>query len=212
MSFKQILDLNYMTLELLQRQEYTGAVRISSKALRLLKSAQDEISQLPQSEDQQAHNSLDQCILLSAANESVSSHAKKYIYNQGIVLPPTMTNFNSISAILIFNSALAQHLSAETSSPSDASIRLLLKAKRMYELASRLHEINQNVLFQFVLVNNSAVISEKVGDMETSKTYFEFLMSTFMLFVDQQCTEEARQVRGFLRNLPMQHGAAAAAA
>ena len=102
------------------------------------------------------------------------------------------------STIIIFNLALAFHLSAlgittATSSSSSSNchnnnknkaLARLTKALKLYELALTLQEqekIQGNALFTLATVNNMGVIQRSIGESDKqARDYFEFLLSNLL--------------------------------
>jgi hypothetical protein len=73
---------------------------------------------------------------------------------------------------MIFNSALAHQLSAETSaSPA------MMKAKLLYRLICNPEDMAQSSLFQYAVINNLGVIEQKMGNASLSYQYFDLLPS-----------------------------------
>ncbi|CAJ1939309.1 unnamed protein product [Cylindrotheca closterium] len=211
MSFQSIIDLNTRTVELIQQQNYAGAIEASSKALRLQKSNLPELdNHLLSTTDNGAHPGfLDRCMLLTETDDNAATAADTFIYGTAICLPPTVTDNSLVSAILIFNSALAYQLYADTQA---SPVELLLRAKRLYGLAAQLRGVDRNILFQFAVINNSAVIERKIGDKNTATSYFEYLMEIFLVLIDRGCSKQLSQIRGFLNNVPKHNDNSAAAA
>ncbi|KAL3938164.1 MAG: hypothetical protein SGBAC_006871 [Bacillariaceae sp.] len=209
MTSKSIIDLNAVTVELLHKQDYVTAIEAASEALRLQqKTFQADRRAAVQAVDV-CDGLLDQCMLLSKTDDTKTSAADAFIYDHGIVLPPTIADKSLISAILIFNSALAHQLCAETG--AGPTIQLLHRANNLYKVVSEIPEMGTNILFQFAVMNNLAVIEKEIGDKTTATSYFEVLMEVFMLMIDQDCSHQLSQVRGFLMNVRFQIDAAGAA-
>lgn len=208
MVLRSIIDLNDNTVALINNQEFKRAAAVSSLALKRYRAdqASNNISSL-QNEDAD----VDQCMLFSTFDESIHCADKTFVYDQGIVIPSSIADCPAIASILIFNCALAHHLYAETMHEVDSQLHLR-KAKRMYQLAHQVRDADHNFLFHFAVVNNIAVIEAKLGEVELSKKYFEYLMTILMLFIDQGRTEHARRVLGFLSNVQSKAAALAAAA
>ena len=139
--------------------------------------------------------------------------ATPFIYEHGIAIPSTAVPFEVIYSILIFNSALSHQLLAQEQQDHATRQRYLLKAKTLYELACKASRdvVDNNVLFHFAVMNNTAAIEQQTGNRSLSERYFEHLMSIFMLLVDGDCTSRLHLLRGFLRNVPVQVKAASAA-
>ena len=164
-------------------------------------------------------DALDQCMLLLDYQEKVDHEEDRtastpFVYDKGIPIPPSvMATMPSekVSAILIFNSALAHQLYAQEQDRVTCQVHLQ-KSKRLYQLALRVCTgVEHNVLFQFVVMNNVAVIESQIGNQAQSANYLEQLMSAYMLILDQGCESRMGYLRGFLRNLPVHCNPASAA-
>mmetsp|Transcript_26020 Transcript_26020/g.63550 ORF Transcript_26020/g.63550 Transcript_26020/m.63550 type:complete len:145 (+) Transcript_26020:227-661(+) len=109
------------------------------------------------------------------------------IYRLGIPIPPTETRRSkTISRVLIFNSALAHHLSAETS----ATPARMIKAKLLYQLVYDPADKAISPLFQFVVINNLGVIERSMGNASVSNQYFDLLLPILLdLLEDQKVME-----------------------
>ena len=96
--------------------------------------------------------------------------------------------FDVVSTSILFNLALAHHLSAKHDLSSTTKEAKLNKAARLYELASNLEqkrfEPGTNPLFMMTIVNNLGAIYHDLGQQENSKRFFQHLLST-MLFITE---------------------------
>ena len=192
-----IIDANNTTVALLKEHRYESAIKNSSV---LLKDYQKDLGQISISIDS-GNGCLDACMLLSDGGGK-SPGNKAFIYEYGILIPKsTDTNSTMVSAILIFNSALANHLCAETLETGTIQQGLLLKAKLMYELACHVHPGSMNLLFHFAVINNIAMIEAKMGHIDTSIKHFEYLLTFVMVLVDQGQTERLGHLQRFLGNI-----------
>ncbi|CAJ1936093.1 unnamed protein product [Cylindrotheca closterium] len=220
MTIQPIIIQNNVTVTYLQRRDFERAIASSALALRYHADFQTVqhglfLSASSSSGSSCAPDCLDQSMLLSkqygnSVNDSSSTCTTPplFVYSHGIILPPNTlaTDNNSmtmVSAILTFNSALAYQLYALQHCKCKSSHTfLLLQSKRLYELAFGVHSgAHHNLLFEFAVVNNIAVIDRCIGNEAMSTQTFENLMSVLMLMVDQGCDSRLRQLQGFLRNV-----------
>lgn len=112
-----------------------------------------------------------------------------FIYSKGIRME-TLNSPNShramiiSSTIIIFNLALAFHLSTLSVSHQSRRIAGLTKALQLYGLALTLQEREQvkgNTFFTLATVNNMGVIQRLLGESEKkTREYFEFVLSNLL--------------------------------
>ena len=146
---------------------------------------------------------MDKCMLLSGSdNECAAARSGTFIYHHAVIIPPPLEVDSTIlTAILIFNAALAHHELAEHS--LCYRTRLLERAKQLYELAYDSCDLEQNLLFQFAFINNIAVIEREIGIFSNANEYFDYLMSLIILFVDRGCDLRLRHFKGCVANIPL---------
>ena len=213
MTFDFLIEQNNRTLASLKAQDFVGAVESALFALKYLReaevnntSAEDSAGSCYKTGDK---DWLDQSMLLSEIKEGTHhTAARVFVYEHGIFLHPSMSDSSIVAPILIFNTALAHHLAFQA---GRASIKALHKAKKLYELAYRTQDIDNNILFQFVVINNIAMIDRQLGYFATANDCLDYLMSVLMVMVDRGCTMRLRHVQGFLKNIPSTLETAAAA-
>ncbi|CAJ1948385.1 unnamed protein product [Cylindrotheca closterium] len=214
-NMQQVIHQNSATVAYIRQHDYPSALESSASVLLLLQhldtTPSGTTSTIPSPLD-----CLDQCMLLSEVDTTSNDRANRktaFVYEQGILLPPTATEYTMVSAVVIFNSALAHQLFAQQQQDKDASQRYLLMSRRLYGLAYGVHSrACHSMLFQFVVINNMAVIDQQTGNPEQSTQYFKHLMTVLLLMVDQGCTSRLRHLRGFTRNVPSSAESQAAAA
>ena len=210
-----LVEQNNKTLAFLQAQDFASAIDSASYALRHHKVI---VQDAPPESACHNENSdlLDQCMLLTKINEptnndDVDAHQCDFIYEHGIVLHPSVKDDPTIvTAILLFNTALVHHLAVQAGHVP--TTRGLQKARRLYELAYKSQNMEFNVLFQFALINNLAMIDRKLGNQQTSTKCMEYLMQLLMVLLDAGCPLRRQHVQGFLANLLSLPCASAAAA
>lgn len=203
---------NNQAVALLRGRDFHNALDTLSRALVTHRALQDT------SDLQAGCQRIDECMLLSGIEDEamdISAQAT-FVYKHGIMLlyPPSLAEPATVTTVLIFNSALVHHLAAETSSYKTSRC-LLLKARRLYELAykSADRSMDDNLLFQFSVLNNIMVIDRSLGisGIAVSRDFFEHLLSILMVLVDRGCTRKLRHIKGFLVHIPSPVETAAAA-
>lgn len=184
MTVGPISDQNNQTLTFLRNDDFEKATYSSCLALRYQRALLLDDTSTSESHDSDTETSsqrLDDCMVVSQeliGYGSSSSHS--FIYRHGIPIPSTMTDDKIISAILVFNAALAYQLSAMSQRGTPNAAISLAKAKQIYELIFRCGEhisLNDNVLFQFALINNIAVITREQGNVAEANRLFDCLMT-----------------------------------
>ncbi|CAJ1934726.1 unnamed protein product [Cylindrotheca closterium] len=211
MSLQHIINLNNYMVFLLESKQSSWAVKNGVHAMELM----DQLN-----EDQ--HLTLASQSSLSVPCKQEDAHdidhymhymehsdlydwdepSDDYVYERGVTLPSTVTDFKCIIAVLIFNLALSHQLSASTRHQhDDLRQKLLHKAKRLYELALREQIVDHSTAFKFAAVNNVAVIYRMMGDDETSQKYLDYLVSLRMHVVSVGDCPQLQQMNGFWRNV-----------
>lgn len=213
MTIDFLIEQNNRTLAFLKAQDFTSAVESSAFALKCHKALHSGASQNSLCYSS-GNDCLDQCMLLSemkssSSHDEASTHQTSFIYDLGIFVPKSVTDPSIVTPILIFNMALAHHLAAEAA--GHCALQAWQKARRLYKLAHDSYDSDFNVLFQFVLINNIAMIDRKIGNTAMSTECMEYLLSLWMLLVDHGCNLRLQHVHGFLVNIPSPSETAAAA-
>ncbi|KAL3933950.1 MAG: hypothetical protein SGBAC_010179 [Bacillariaceae sp.] len=163
------------------------------------------------SDEEYEYHCIDQHMLQYDPNEfPYDAFSMEFVYQHGISIPPDAKDTVHITPIIIFNSALSHQLFARQHQ-GEKFLSLLKRAKRLYQLAHDAHDTEESVLFQFAVINNTAVIHKTLGDRATSKQCFDYLLSLLMMFVDRGCGMQLRRMHGFLANLETNTEAAPAA-
>ncbi|CAJ1966041.1 unnamed protein product [Cylindrotheca closterium] len=198
-----IIGQNSKAIAFLRNQDFSKAIEVLSAALKCLRSLQcaAESKEDRCDERRYAHSDcLDQCMLLSKVEDESSFEASRvvFIYGHGISLQSEVSDADTVTAILLFNTALAHQMLAI----EKQQYQVLQKARRLYGLAYNSYDMDHNILFRFAVINNMIVIDQKLGNTAKQNECLEHLMSLFMVFVDQGCDMHLRHVQGFLVNLP----------
>jgi len=144
------------------------------------------------------------------------------------------TLFSKFLMIVMYNLALTLHLhaisigndgssydkelnttnisnDADVSRPSSApipdqkkSMKLFLRARKLYELAFEMHldeSCNVSLLFTLALINNLGLVYDMVGEKRRSQTCFKNMFSTMMYLVDSNESQAIEEWDGLLSNV-----------
>lgn len=135
-----------------------------------------------------------------------------FMYHDAILIPVELGNEQNctarsrllISCMVIFNLALANHLTAEAGFSVDGSIRdTRVRALRLYELAFNLQreELAENdVLFVLAVTNNLGLLHRQLDDQIASTQCFQIVLSTLMFLADQKQVNHFLSLDGFFVN------------
>ncbi len=135
------------------------------------------------------------------------NNSDQYMYRQAIHIhlkdiESTYQVRAMVSSMIIFNIALAHHLSALVSDEKRQSEKLH-KATTLYKLAYNLQrgaQLENNFIFTMATINNLGVIYRQVEDKETATKCFQHLLVMFWFDCGaaKACCDE--ELDGFLRN------------
>lgn len=208
-----VIDLNNRTLAFLREQDFEHAIESSTCAMINVKPLVDTVLS--------SHNPIteciDHCILRSPVThpgDPQSSNREVFLYKHGIPLPRDTTDLKMMTQILVFNAALAHQLFAEHYSQSCGkqqaeSSMSLQKAKMLYQLVNSQGsvDVNVNVLFHFVIMNNIAVIDRTLGKIALSNASFCYLQARYLIMMHHGDSARLRHLQGFWANIRGQHDA-----
>jgi tetratricopeptide (TPR) repeat protein len=129
-----------------------------------------------------------------------------FMHRQGIFIPLELGNSTGyrersmISCMIIFNLAIASHLSAVDHAEGDI-VSSLHRALKLYELAFNLQrqEIGEPNVFELAITNNVALVHKQLGEEEHAATCFEMVLSTLMYLADQR-RSSSFSLEGFFIN------------
>lgn len=202
------MEQNNATVGFMHSQDFRSALNSSIVAMEYTTEEHFEAS-----EDTAAR--LDDCLLLSADDGDERIFGRSSVYDQAILIPPTMMSNQSVVApILIFNAALAHNLIAEHDGiPIGHHTRALLlhRAKQLYKLAYDACDEEQNPLFGYVIINNIAVIERETGNISEANECLELLLSLLESFVERGDGAYLRHLQRFAPIFPFPIRAASAA-
>lgn len=202
MMFTTIIERNNEAVAFLREQDFSKAIERSWEVLKEHRSRQAVLREpyyysISSRQARTTHiDHLNQCMLLSDINcRSATTDAEGvvFIYRNGILLHSEMTDPNMITPVLIFNSSLAFHMLAiqyEEDNQKELAHQALQKARRLYTLAyDACDNLDHNLLFQFVLINNLAMIDRQLRttSIRTGVVCLRHLFAIYMLFLDQRC-------------------------
>ena len=115
---------------------------------------------------------------------------------------PTLELYNRYSFAIIFNLALAHHLSGMDSTElRDTKLR---KALRLYEFAYSIQmqeDVQLQLVYTFGMVNNLGHIQETLGDQEKAQQCYQHLLSTLMYVMESGEGNYEGQWDIFLHNI-----------
>ena len=201
---------NQWTINCLKAKDYHTAVVSSSSALEyqgIIESTHQATVHPSTSSRSTPSPSFDQCILLAHTDDTNDHHKNRhhndhnFIYDHGIPLPPTVTDPETITPILIFNAALVHQQLARHCINEELSIKYLRRAYQLYALAFDAQGLDENPMFQFAVINNAAVINRQLdNNIESWSTTTDYLLSLYMALMDRACTSMTSRVSGFLAN------------
>ena len=137
MSYYRVIEQNNAAVAMMKSGSYDSAISSFAHALKKVSNCQRRPNQDAHKSSLETllHTSLDKCIVQSQGRVSFpleQQDNKQYMHRQGIFIPFNLDS-KYIPSILIFNLALAHHLSAQED--SDKRLVRLKKATRLYELA-----------------------------------------------------------------------------
>jgi tetratricopeptide (TPR) repeat protein len=205
---------NNTAVSLVAAGEYNTAIQELSFALKAYKQVLSGTKGIPHP----VKTSLDQCMAHSFAGaadcpkEACLVNDQHYMYGHAIRIPldieSTMHHQASVmvSSMVIFNLALAHHLSALASNIQHQS-KKLHKAATLYELAYNSQcdaQLENNVLFTMAAANNLGLIYHQLEDEAAATKCFQHLLSTVMFMVHYGAAEVCcggEELDGYLRNV-----------
>jgi hypothetical protein len=157
----------------------------------------------------------------NGAEPSASDSLSSFVYLNPIVIPDGNTTQSSgaqgktvLSSIVIFNVALCHH-SLALQQPSQTAVNadtrlLLLKARKLYELAIRLHQgsvralgLSCSKLYILSCMNNLGHVHHLLGDDVASRKCFQQLLSTLMYlsYSSTKTAESTLNYAPFFKNI-----------
>jgi hypothetical protein len=178
----------------------------------------------------------------AASGNSSSSYAHFYeeqhfVFQDPIEIPlevvprrsaPSKKLITKFVVVVMYNLALAVHLSADSPSPSPSSScdddvsmsstiesidgekeeerrrAILARAQRLYELAFQMHleeSCDVTLLYSLALMNNLGLIYRMVGDVDRSQRCFQNQLSTMMYLLEAQEAPTIKQWDGLFSNV-----------
>ncbi|KAG7350422.1 hypothetical protein IV203_009782 [Nitzschia inconspicua] len=204
--FELSVSLNNRAVTLLSSPEgYSAAISHLKEALSAMKSilqlAHDTSSSIPLETAYICEISLTECLLKSMRlrhHDHDVDDQELFLHREAIFIRNELANVTGyrersmISCIIIFNLALAYHLSAADAMVSD-TMTALYRALRLYELCFNLlrEELGEAiVLFPLAVINNVALVHRQLGNEEPATRCFEMILSTLMCLADQKSVHQ----------------------
>ena len=165
--------------------------------------------------------SLDECMTKGHPMSSAVDPEFPFMYSDGIRISARVAasgiSKHDVSSILLFNLALAFHLSALDSMDPASDLR---KALQVYELVYTMQQENKqnfmsNLMFVLSILNNIGIIHQWRNDDHIAAQCFDKLLSVLMLLSNHsQSANKTEDVvfRGFYRNVILNQPPCASAA
>jgi tetratricopeptide (TPR) repeat protein len=210
--------LNNEGIHYINKGNYEEAMKVISRGLNLLKKVLS-VQDIPAKTDSYSMGmSMDEtlpCEFLqldpeypSAALTEAIKGNKPFIFSSPIYVPSvvnqavTLKYLATLSFILLYNLALAYHLSAID---GQLCLKKLEKALSLYDLAYAIQKTELSILQIMAIVNNLGHIHTALGNQEQSQLCFKHLLSTVMLLKDYgEEGESVDSLDGFILNcLPL---------
>eukprot|EP00534_Pseudo-nitzschia_fraudulenta_P001162 CAMPEP_0201128942 /NCGR_PEP_ID=MMETSP0850-20130426/35290_1 /ASSEMBLY_ACC=CAM_ASM_000622 /TAXON_ID=183588 /ORGANISM="Pseudo-nitzschia fraudulenta, Strain WWA7" /LENGTH=408 /DNA_ID=CAMNT_0047398283 /DNA_START=47 /DNA_END=1273 /DNA_ORIENTATION=- len=97
-----------------------------------------------------------------------------------------------------------KHKRAASSSKNKHSHKLLLRARKLYELSFEMHldeSCDVSLDFTLALINNLGLVYEKLGQKQRSKTCFKNMFSTMMYLMDTKESHTVKEWDGLMSNI-----------
>jgi tetratricopeptide (TPR) repeat protein len=201
------IALNNKAVAMINAGELEAAIPIICEALH---TARDMVEEGEDKNHLPLHLTLDglmtKCVHID--NSGDSQEQKTFMYRCAIHIDDaaedTTYSYESravVSAVLIFNLALAYQLeAAKTTTGND---RYLKKAAKLYELAYRMpreEQLESSTLFSMTCINNMGLVYQDLRDIVAARKCFEHLLSTLMFLVDCGETDVVPDMDGFFMN------------
>lgn len=239
---RAIIELNNQGASSIENGNYDHALHELTIALKTLKQSTSsfdiedgEQTEVEEIEDVDSGSSLDSLMLAKTAarefgdikaedDEGDSGDCSSFVYRHPIHIPTSLSEYEAkfitISTVIVFNLALASHLSGMRK--VDNYKGTLRKAARLYEYGFELQRAQRRsgsiALFLTATINNLGVVHQQLEDDEMACKCFGQLLSTLMYLTDCQGSgsRDFIEFGGFFRNasiliFPKRAGAAPAA-
>ena len=216
---QQIISKNNLAVVMIEEGAYDEA---SSKLCTLFQAYQHYSDENDEEECYKASLSLDQCMTKGHPMSSSVDPDFPFMYSDGIRIPAeaaaTGIPRHDLASIVLFNLALAYHLSAMDSMDPGSDLR---KALHVYELVYTMQQENKenflsNLMFVLSILNNIGIIYQWRNEDDIAARCFDKLLSVLMLLSNhsQSSTDKNEEVvfRGFYRNVVLNHSPCASAA
>jgi hypothetical protein len=147
---------------------------------------------------------------LPIIHDSLSNGEREhFIFRDPIEIPldvlPTMEEptdrlVNKFVVVVLYNLALSVHLSALQCHDRNC----LIRARKLYELAFRMHleeSSDVTLLYSLALMNNLGLIYHALGEEDRSKTCFKNMLTTMMYLLESDEAKTIKQWDGLFSNV-----------
>jgi tetratricopeptide (TPR) repeat protein len=207
----QATVLNEDGIALFAAREYEQAIKRFSRGLNMLKQVLAEHEGDDDEDDQiyEKESSSLSCDFLIQHEEESSISKVDFIFRSPMVIDSnfdesaakTFKYYIHLSFVLLYNLALAHHLSAHLADQEHRD-RFFQRAKSLYELAYTIQMtegIHVSVIENLALVNNLAQVHRDLGCDDLSRQCLEQLLSTLVFANDFNV--DVHQLDGFIGNI-----------
>jgi hypothetical protein len=132
----------------------------------------------------------------------------RFVFRDPIEIPfnavaksaPSPRLFSKLSIVVMYNLALAFHLS----SLQNFSVERLIRAKQLYEFTFQMHlqeSCDVTLLYSLALMNNLGLIYQVLSDSERSNQCFKNMLATMMFLLEANEAHTIKQWDGLLSNV-----------
>jgi tetratricopeptide (TPR) repeat protein len=176
------IEQNNIAASMIERGQYADAINILKVMIANVRDdLRDQIVKDPHSDE--SETPLQQFILQSLKDRPGQDDDILYMYNQAVHIPlPVATVTNNapaaISSVLIFNFALALHMSADQTADKEARDSRLAKALSLYRLVLALN--SKSTLLCMIVLNNVGLIHRRYDDHSRAQECFNKLLAIWM--------------------------------
>lgn len=137
----------------------------------------------------------------------------KFVFTRPIRIEPTLSGFPQskefqilVSSVIIFNLALANHLVASGCKNDHRTMESHLRRaiqlyQCTYDLIRTENSVAPDVLLLIATLNNLGQACSDIGEQTEAEKCFDWLLSTVVLLVDNQCLDNISEAEVFLSNV-----------
>jgi tetratricopeptide (TPR) repeat protein len=205
------IEQNNFAVSRIEAGHYVAAIQALSSALRKFYKEGSTAKADGNHLSEPFQTSLDDCMNLGETRAMHRNYERgesdQYIYRHPIRIPLNTgldmreSAARALAAIIVFNIALAYQLLSES---TERNRKDIARAARFYELVLNLLGRDElfasSTFFSMAILNNLGVIHHRLNERETSKKYFQYLLSNLTLVLTRKIAI-CEIVDGFLRNV-----------